>query len=88
MSQEELATLAAKFKQVNDERLNLNVHTRRLRTLLKKIDGTLNSDKSAGYEAIVTGELLNFKIIRRDEITARAKEHEIDRYMASMFNAI
>jgi hypothetical protein len=88
LSQEEFATLAAKYKQVNGERLSLNVHTKRLRTLLKKVDGLLHSDKNAGYGAVavgVNGDILGYKIIRRDEITARAKEHEVDLYMASMF---
>lgn len=88
-SDEERAQFILKFKEINNQRLVLNAHTKRLRSLLKKINGALHSDKNAGYDSIeyAVGED-DCKIIWRGEITARAKEHEVDLYMASMFKVV
>jgi hypothetical protein len=86
-SNEERAQFILKFKEVNDERSALNVRTKRLRGLLKKINGVLRSDKNAGYDSIeyTIGNSDICKIIWRGEIGARAKDYEVDLYMANMF---
>jgi hypothetical protein len=84
MSAVDQADLHAKYEQINNERLKLKPYTKRLRNLLKKIEGLLNSDSNAGYDRIVI-DLDTVVIVRREEIAARAKDYEVDLYMANMF---
>ena len=84
MTADEQNNLDAKYEAVNAERAKLRPYTKRLRSLLRKIEGLLGSDLNAGYDRIVFG-LDELMVIQREEITARAKEYEVDLYMANMF---
>jgi hypothetical protein len=84
MSLVDQANLELKYEAVNRERLKLKPYTKRLRNLLKKIEGFLGSDSNAGYDRIAFG-LEEMIVIRRKDIAARAKDYEVDLYMINMF---
>jgi hypothetical protein len=84
MTADEQVNLDAKYEAVNSERAKLKPYTKRLRSLLRKMEGLLGSDSNAGYDRIVFG-LDELMFIKREEIAARAKEYEVDLYMANMF---
>lgn len=86
MSPVEQMQLHTAYKSVNAERAKLNKYTKRLKSLLKKVDAHLGSDHNAGYARIVFNPTPDsIEIIHRDEIAVRAKEYEVDLYMANMF---
>jgi hypothetical protein len=86
MSPAEQMQLHADYKAVNAERSKFSKYTKRLKSLLKKVDARLGSDHNAGYARIVFNPTQDsIEIIHREEIAARAKEYEVDLYMANMF---
>ena len=86
MSPAEQMQLHAAYKSVNAESAKLNKYTKRLKSLLKKVDARLGSDHNAGYARIVFNPTPDsIEIIHRDEIAVRAKEYEVDLYMTNFF---
>lgn len=78
--------LHAAYEAVNAERAKLNKYTKRLKSLLKKIDARLGSDHNAGYARIVFNPTPDsIEIIYREEIGVRAKQYEVDLYMTTLF---
>lgn len=86
MSPAEQMQLNADYRTVNAESAKLNKYTKRLKSLLKKVDARLGSDHNAGYARIVFNPTPNsIEIIHRGEIAVRAKEYEVDLYMTNFF---
>jgi hypothetical protein len=76
----------SKYIEVNRERTSINVHTKRLRALLKSIQAKLVSDQNAGYQRIdIYLDDGRCTSISREEIAHHAREHEMDIYMAQLF---
>jgi hypothetical protein len=86
MSPAEQVQLRTDYKTINAESAKLNKYTKRLKSLLKKVDARLGSDHNAGYARIVFNPIPDsIEIIHRDEIAVRAKDYEVDLYMTNFF---
>jgi hypothetical protein len=86
MSPAEQMQLHTDYKTVNAESAKLNKYTKRLKSLLKRVDARLGSDHNAGYARIVFNPTPDsIEIIHRDEIAVRAKDYEVDLYMTNFF---